>query len=106
EQALLLGLLAAYMFHNLFVFDNLGSWIFYAVVLALVHSRVAREWEGLSSINMDTWQKVAVPTMMIVLSVVIYFVNVPSMLAAGDIIDAYRTSSPTERLEALERAEE
>lgn len=101
EQALILGLLAAYMFHNLFVFDNLASWIFYAVVLALIHSRVSYEWTAVSniSISRDVWQKVAVPIGVVVLFLVIYFVNVPSMLAAQNIIDGYRATSAPAKLE-------
>lgn len=106
EQALIFGLLAAYMFHNLFVFDNLGSWIFYAVVLALIHSRVAHTWEavGQMKISLDTWQKVAVPTVTVLTMVAIYFVNVPSIMAAQDIIDAYRATNVAGKLEAFDTA--
>lgn len=106
EQALILGLLAAYMFHNLFVFDNLASWIFYAVVLALIHSRVSYEWRSFRSIVIsdDVWQKVIVPGGTIALLLVVYFVNIPSLLAAQDIIDGYRASSATVRVEMFLKA--
>lgn len=106
EQALILGLLAAYMFHNLFVFDNLASWIFYAVVLALIHSRVSYEWKGVSSMNIggDVWSKVAVPTGAVTLCLVVYLVNIPSILAAQNIIDAYRASTPTQAMASLQTA--
>lgn len=106
EQALILGLLAAYMFHNLFVFDNLASWIFYAVVLALVHSRVAQEWPRLQgwTIRRDTLEKVVVPVVAIVTIAAVYFVNIPSMLAAQDIIDAYQASTMAGKLEQMKRA--
>ncbi|MCB9818893.1 O-antigen ligase family protein [Candidatus Nomurabacteria bacterium] len=106
EQALILGLLAAYMFHNLFVFDNLASWIFYAVVLALIHSRVSYEWMTISNftIDRDMWNKLAVPSGVAVLFVVIYFVNIPSIQAAQNIIDAYRATTPSAKLEKFETA--
>ncbi len=106
EQALILGLLAAYMFHNLFVFDNLGSWIFYAVVLALIHARVSSEWPSLKGLAMDkdVWMKVVVPTTLVATLGLAYFLNVPSMSAARDIINAYRVKTPAERLESLDRA--
>jgi len=106
EQALILGLLSAYMFHNLFVFDNLASWIFYAVVLALIHSRISWVWNKVSSIAIDReiWTKFLVPSGVVVLFIGIYFVNVPSMLAAQDIIDGYRATTVESRLEAFERA--
>jgi O-antigen ligase/tetratricopeptide (TPR) repeat protein len=43
EQAILAGLVAAFAFNNLFVFDNLISAIFFWLLLAFAHSLVARE---------------------------------------------------------------
>lgn len=101
EQALIFGLLAAYMFHNLFVFDNLASWIFYAVVLALIHSRVSYEWKGISGVILgrDVWSKVVVPSVVVVLGLALYFVNIPSILAAQNIIDGYRATPASAKLE-------
>jgi O-antigen ligase/tetratricopeptide (TPR) repeat protein len=42
ERALMTGLFAAYFFHNLFVFDNITSYLLYIFVLAYIASRVAR----------------------------------------------------------------
>ncbi|MDO8561306.1 MAG: O-antigen ligase family protein [bacterium] len=39
EQSILTGLLAGYFFHNLFVFDNITSYILFASVLAYIYSR-------------------------------------------------------------------
>ena len=39
EKALLTGLLAGYFFHNLFVFDNVVSYLLFGTVLAYVHTR-------------------------------------------------------------------
>lgn len=106
EQALLLGLLAAYMFHNLFVFDNLASWIFYAVVLALIHNRIAKPWPGLSglSVSEESWSKIFVPVGVVATLAAVYFINVPGILAAKDIIASYRVSTPSESLEHFEEA--
>jgi tetratricopeptide (TPR) repeat protein len=108
EQALILGLLAAYMFHNLFVFDNLGSWIFYGVLLALVHSRVSTTWDSLSTFTtrQDTWHKVTVPAVFAILALAIYFINIPSILAARDIIDAYRAPNVEAKLQEFAAARE
>ncbi|MDP3726492.1 MAG: O-antigen ligase family protein [bacterium] len=43
EKSILTGLIAAYLFHNLFVFDNVVSYIFFFSILALVHSAYSRE---------------------------------------------------------------
>lgn len=42
ERATLTGLLAAYGFHNLFVFDNIVSYILFATVLGYITARVMR----------------------------------------------------------------
>jgi O-antigen ligase/tetratricopeptide (TPR) repeat protein len=39
EKAVMTGLLAAYFIHNLFVFDNLISYLFFFAILAYVHHR-------------------------------------------------------------------
>ncbi|HEY4514254.1 MAG TPA: O-antigen ligase family protein [Candidatus Paceibacterota bacterium] len=39
EKSLLTGLLAAYFFHNLFVFDNITSYLLFTTVLAYIASR-------------------------------------------------------------------
>lgn len=107
EQALLFGLLAAYMFHNLFVFDNLASWIFYAVVLALIHYRVAGEWpvfQKWPEISSDVFNKVAAPLVLVAMVFTIYVVNVPGLKAAQYIIDSYQAPSVAERMQYLENA--
>lgn len=106
EQALILGLLAGYMFHNLFVFDNLASWIFYAAVLALIHQRVSRPVTFVENyrINSDILERIVIPATVVIASVTIYFVNVPSIRAAGDIIDAYREQTLDGKIAKFETA--
>lgn len=43
EKAVLIGLLAAYFIHNLFVFDNLSSYILFFLLLAYVHDRYTHD---------------------------------------------------------------
>lgn len=106
EQALLLGLLAAYMFHNLFVFDNLASWIFYAAVLALIHSRVSKSWPAITkwSLSEESWSKIFVPAGAVATLAAVYFINVPGILAAKDIIASYRETTPDASLARFESA--
>ncbi len=42
EQSILTGILAGYFFHNLFVFDNISSYILFTTILAYIASRFAR----------------------------------------------------------------
>jgi len=106
EQALILGLLAAYTFHNLFVFDNLASWIFYAVILALVHQRVARPIAVVENYrpNNEIIERMVAPLTILVALVAVYLVNVPSFLAAGDIIATYRASTVDDKLSLFQKA--
>lgn len=106
EQALILGLLAAYMFHNLFVFDNLASWIFYAVVLALIHARVGRVWPAVNdfAVNRETWERILVPSGTVLAVIAIYMLNAPGILAAKDIISTFRAQSVAASFEIYAQA--
>ena len=106
ERGLLLGILAGYFIHNLVVFDNIVSYIFFAIVLALIHSRMsegAPTWPKQAFNPMLVTQVVA-PIVLVVTALTVYFVNVPSMQAATDLIKAFRASDPTVRLEEFQSA--
>lgn len=46
SKAILTGFLAAYFFHNIFVFDNLVSYILFFTLLSYFHARSAKEHES------------------------------------------------------------
>ncbi len=100
ERGVLLGLLAGYTVHNVFVFDNIVSYIFYGSILAYIHARVAIPCPSLVRFKIDTRviEQVAVPVMSILLVVTVYYVNVPALSAAGDVIQAFRTNDAEEIL--------
>lgn len=106
EQAILLGLLAGYLIHNLVVFDNIISYIFYAALLALVHNRIATPIGAIDrvAVREQTVTQFAMPIVIIVTGFVVYMVNVPGIQAAGDIIDAMRAPTAKERLTAFHNA--
>ncbi len=106
EQAILLGLLVAYLMHNLVVFDNIISYIFYAVVLALIHSRVATTMPAVASFKISEKMvaQFVAPIVIIVTGFGVYFINVPSMQAASDIIDAMTQNTVRGRLEEFHSA--
>ncbi|MEX0917680.1 MAG: O-antigen ligase family protein [Candidatus Paceibacterota bacterium] len=106
EQALLLGLLAAYFFHNLFVFDNIVSYIFFAVILAFIHQRVATDipWMQRFAIDREVVARIVAPTALVGLVAIVYVVNVPSMRAAADIIDAFKAQTYETRFGEFESA--
>lgn len=52
DKAVVLGLLSAYTFHNLFVFDQIGSYILFFTLLAYVHAHSPEA-------SFSLWQKIA-----------------------------------------------
>ncbi len=90
ERALLTGMLAGYLFHNLFVFDNVVSYAVFASFLAYFHFRSARrsifpEAPVLAGSILD---RVAIPAALIVTLFVVYAVNVPGVRAAQGLLQA------------------
>ncbi len=106
ERGVLIGLLAGYTIHNVFVFDNIVSYIFYGTILAYIHSRVGVSISRIDDSKIDTRviEQVAAPVMAVILFVTVYYVNVPAIQAAGDVIDAFRTEDPTVMLDSFDRA--
>ena len=108
ERGVLLGILAGYFTHNLVVFDNIVSYLFFALILALIHSRVGVSLPKLESFKMDralVMQFVA-PVAAVVVVALIYTMHVPSMNAAKDIIKGYSAATPADRLVEFKNATE
>ena len=106
ERGVLLGLLAGYLVHNAVVFDNIVSYIFYASILALIHSRVSVPCERIAKAKVDVRivEQVVTPVVAIVLFVTVYYVNVPGIQAATDIIDAFRATDVNTMLKTFDKA--
>ncbi len=106
EQAILLGLLVGYFMHNLVVFDNIISYIFYGAMLALIHSRVATPIKRIQSYTIDPVMitQFVTPVLILVTGFSVYMINVPGILAAGDLIDALVSNTPQGRLTAFHTA--
>jgi O-antigen ligase/tetratricopeptide (TPR) repeat protein len=104
ERAIIFGLLVGYLTHNLVVFDNIVSYIFFAVILGLLHSRVADDRPLFADIKIPeslTTQIVA-PIVVVATIALIYMVNVPGISAARGIITALQTPDLSARLTAFE----
>lgn len=99
-QSLLTGLITAYFFHNIFVFDNLVSYIMFFSLVAFVHY-LAVEDEGVKTdknnlIKKFDWKLLHDKTVISILSVVIvlvtglaiYFVNIRPIQASVYLIKA------------------
>ncbi len=106
ERGILLGLIAGYVTHNLVVFDNIVSYMFFAVILGLIHSRVGTDMPKLMKMRIPEaiTTQVVLPVALIVMVAVVYVVNVPNIQAAKDIIVAFQSRDIKDRLANFETA--
>lgn len=99
ERAVLVGLIVGYVTHNLVVFDNIVSYIFFGTVIALIHSKVSRPIPKIMAFKMPSVliTQIVLPVMIVGAVAVVYFVNIPSMQAAHDVIVAFQGKTLAER---------
>lgn len=105
ESILFTGLLAGYLFQNLFVFDNVVSYILFFTIIAYVHSRVSRERKPLNSTFRAPLPLVwGVTTIMCITFVAsLYFISVRPVLANQALIQGITPQQPTEKSEDFAR---
>jgi O-antigen ligase/tetratricopeptide (TPR) repeat protein len=104
ERGILVGLIVGYITHNLVVFDNIVSYIFFAVTLAYIHSRYSQPWGRIDKVQVPApiVTQIVAPLVLVLVCVTVYVVNVPGMKAATGIIDAFRTQDVATRLTIFE----
>ncbi|XKT74482.1 MAG: O-antigen ligase family protein [Patescibacteria group bacterium UBA2163] len=95
ERAIITGLLAGYGFHNLFVFDNLMSYVLFLSLLSYLTTRSLQNNETAPIVGgTKTVDKTALPIAALAVGVVFvavfWMANVPGMARASGIIDAIR----------------
>ncbi len=91
ERILLTAAIVGYAVHNVFVFDNLYSYIYFFAILALIDSQAARPIERLEKapeLDAELGVTYALPVAAVVLFALVWFVNVPGMRAAGELVRA------------------
>jgi len=92
EKSILTGMVSAYVFHNMFVFDNLVSYILFFSLLAYVHSvKGVRQEVGISPAQpvSDTMAYyVVMPLVAIAVIGAVYFVNIPAISTNKTLIKA------------------
>jgi len=97
EAAVLVGLIAAYAFNNLFVFDNLLSGIYFFIILAFAHSLSRKELPGflfLSKPGNDRVVAIVAPVVAVVALGGAYMLNVPAVSRATTMIDGLQSVNP------------
>lgn len=85
ERALLTGLLAAYIFHNIFVFDNLLSYMLFMMLFSYITFRAQANQPAAAGKEIMA-PEMATPIALIALLVVVYLVNWPGYASARGII--------------------
>ncbi|MBU6321406.1 MAG: O-antigen ligase family protein [Patescibacteria group bacterium] len=97
ERIVLSAALVGYAIHNLVIFDNLYSYVYLFAILALIDAQVARPirvLERLPALAADA--RVAVLSVAaVVLALVVWFVNVPGMAVAAELIVGISPSRET-----------
>jgi len=93
ERSLLTGMIAAYIFHNIFVFDNLISYILFFSILAYIHSVSTKSQEGTGKFytkvfSGEVLNYIIVPAVSVLTLGTVYFVNIPAILANQTLIQA------------------
>jgi len=110
EKSVLTGMISAYIFHNIFVFDNLVSYIIFFSVLAFVHSISVKDEIGTSAFytkvySRDVVNYVVLPVAVLITAGMIYFVNVPALQANFTLIQALSNqgNDPEKNLELFKK---
>lgn len=99
EKAVITGMLAGYFVHNIFVFDNLVSYILFFTILAYVHAHyadplkeVVTQKEKKKNNNDVELQDILIASTVIILATVfvLYMVNIRNINANMELINALK----------------
>ncbi len=108
ERILLVTALVAYAVQAMVVFDNLLTYIPLAAILAMAHAASSRPWPKIEETKTlsDSNAQVAVPVIAVLGLILVWFVNVPNIAAASELVRAIsvRGSDITENVALFQRA--
>jgi O-antigen ligase len=113
ERAILVGLIVAYGIHNIFVFDNLASYVFFFSILGFAHfirSDAPIQWiDKRIHTNKENFVIVrdyaVAPVLLILFIITLYCINVRPIQANHRLVDALRgcsSSAPVNAALALD----
>ncbi|MCW9054555.1 MAG: O-antigen ligase family protein [Candidatus Pacebacteria bacterium] len=111
EKSVITGLLAGYGFHNLFVFDNIISYILYFTVMAFVcfsYRESIKPEVGeveTKTLGTDITSRVYVPIIVVITIMALYLVNGKPILTAHALLRAIATQpGSAEQIESFKKA--
>jgi O-antigen ligase/Flp pilus assembly protein TadD len=94
EKAVLTGIFTSYFIQNLFVFDNLGTYLIFIAILAYLHAQVSRpladKWDFKLNISEEVINRLIIPLIIVVVIGVAYFVNFRGFLTSRAIVGAFQ----------------
>ena len=102
DKAIILGLVSAYFFNNIFVFDQIGSYILFFTIIAYVHSHapeVSPEfWQKISLklrsiLDSIKWRPILESSILIIFAFVLYFGNFLPWQQNKDLLAVLRAAS-------------
>lgn len=99
DKVLLTGLFSAYLFNNIFVFDNIASYIFFFSILAYIHtfnSYEKKENDKPINVHNDWMKGVGVGFILILTLFSVYFFNIRGMMVGVNMINALKNASKPE----------
>ncbi len=104
SSAIITGLLAAYLFQSIFLFDNNISYIYFVSFLAYLHSRSNKNWDRIEDIEFGEGTKRVIPAIFsIALIFSLYFGIWKPMNAGTEIIEGLKASQQNNIPEAIKR---
>lgn len=95
ERTLLTAALVGYAVHNLFVFDNLYSYVYFFAILAFIDSQTGRpiaKIEEAPELSPEDGMTYVLPVAAACAFILVWTVNIPGMQAAGKLITALSPS--------------
>lgn len=107
KKSIFSGLIVAYFFHNIFVFDHLASYLFFFTFLAYLHvdriasTQVSRPEPQPLEPSVSRWSLAAVGGLVIIM--LIYVLNIKPLVANRQIIRVLSSPSPLERFEIFQK---
>jgi len=107
QKSLFVSLLAGYFVHNIFVFDNIGSYILFILILALIDFHSKNRSEEIEEEHYpSTYAKALVPFVIILMLFSVHFFNTKGVSAAHTLIFAIspHPSGPARNLEFFKEA--
>jgi O-antigen ligase/tetratricopeptide (TPR) repeat protein len=112
DSIVLTSLLIAYFFHNLFVFDNIVSYLMFFGILSYIHFRKtcasAVELAAKEQISFDagdTGKSFYSAVIVVVTVFSVYFINVPAILASRSLLNALAAAGSGDLQESMRNFE-